>query len=135
MVFFRKSKKTEKEKQALPKTDVKKEKVPTANQSKTVIKKFPGKTAGVLIKPLISEKASFIGQYGQYVFEVNPKVNKIEVAQAIANTYGVKPARVNIIHVRGKEVRYGRTVGKTKSYKKAIVTLKPGEKIELYAGL
>ncbi len=136
MVFFKKFKRTEKEKKAASKVEVEKKEQPAvASRSKAAVKKFPGKTAGILIKPLVSEKSSFIGQYGQYIFEVSPRANKNEIAKAISNTYGVRPARVNIIRVRGKEVRYGRTVGKTKSYKKAIIALKPGEKIEIHEGV
>jgi large subunit ribosomal protein L23 len=134
-IFFKKSKKSENKELTAPKAEAKKEQPPVATQRKTTVKKFLGKTAGVLIKPLVSEKASFIGQYGQYIFEVSPQANKNEIARAVANTYGVVPLGINIIRVRGKEVRYGRTSGKTKSYKKAIVTLKPGDKIEVYEGV
>jgi large subunit ribosomal protein L23 len=98
-------------------------------------KKTDRKIVGVLVKPMITEKAAFIGQYGQYVFEVAPKANKIEIAKAVESIYGVKPASVNIIHVRGKHIRYGKTSGQTKKKKKAIVTLRPGEKIEVNEGV
>lgn len=102
---------------------------------KEAVKRDRGKGFGVLIKPLVSEKASFVGQYGQYIFEVNPKSNKAEIVRAVVNTYGVKPTSVNIVRVRGKDVRYGRIIGRTKDRKKAVITLKPGEKIEVYEGV
>ena len=87
-----------------------------------------------LIRPVITEKASFLGPNSQYVFEVAPRANKIEIKKAVEKLYGVKPVKVNIINVRGKNVRYGRQWGKLKNWKKAIVTLKNEDKIDVYAG-
>ena len=133
MPFFDKIKK--RKEAPVPKQTVGKENAPVSSKEKKVIKKDIGKTLGVLVRPLSTEKSSFVGQYGQYVFEINPKANKIEVAEAILNAYGVKPKSVNIINVKGKEVRYGRIKGKTKGRKKAIATLLPGEKIEVFEGV
>lgn len=85
----------------------------------------------ILIRPIITEKSTFLEKEGKYVFEVSPKANKIEIKKAIEEIYKVKPIKINIIKVKGKTVRYGRTSGRTKSWKKAIVTLKKGEKIDL----
>jgi large subunit ribosomal protein L23 len=108
---------------------------PAAKQQVYLKKKSERKIVGVLVKPMVTEKSSFIGQYGQYVFEVAPKANKIEIAKAVESIYGVKPISVNITHVRGKKIRYGRTIGRTKKIKKAIVTLKEGDKIEIHEGV
>lgn len=108
---------------------------PVLPKEKKIVKKEMGKTLGVLVKPLITEKSSFLSPYGQYVFEVSPRTNKVEIAKAIERAYGVKPISVNIIRVRGKKVRYGKTQGVTKKWKKAIITLKPGDKIEVYEGV
>src|SRR3989344_3490713 len=62
----------------------------------------------VLVKPLITEKASAMGAAGKYVFSVNPTMNKIEVKKAIRAVYNVNPVSVRIITVSGKQVRYGR---------------------------
>ncbi len=97
-----------------------------------VAKKETGQAYRILIRPLITEKGSFLGQFNQYIFEVAPEANKIEIAKAFENVYGIKPISVNILKTKGKEVRYGRVSGRTKNRKKAIVTLKPGEKIEIY---
>jgi len=97
-----------------------------------------GKTAlayRVLIKPLITEKASDLGPLNKYIFAINPKMNKIEVKKAIRTIYNVEPVKVNISNFSGKNVRYGRIQGKTKSWKKAIITLKSGDKIEVYEGV
>ena len=89
----------------------------------------------ILIKPLVTEKAAEFSAVGKYIFVVNPKMNKVEVKKAVRQIYGVDPIRVNMTNVRGRQVRYGRVAGKTKSWKKAIVTLKAGDKIEIYEGV
>ena len=62
-------------------------------------------------------------------------MNKVEVKKAIRTIYNVEPIKVNIANFSGKSVRYGRIKGKTKNWKKAIVTLKQGDKIEVYEGV
>jgi large subunit ribosomal protein L23 len=132
MAFFSKTKKESPEKEE--REEVKKAVAPEPKEKKAA-KKEVGKTLGVLVKPLITEKSSFLSPYGQYVFEVSLKTNKVEIAKAIERVYGVKPVSVNIVRVRGKKVRYGKTLGETKKWKKAIITLKPGDKIEVYEGV
>lgn len=99
------------------------------------LKKVHGHAYKYLIKPIITEKASSLGVYNQYVFEVAPKSNKVEIKKAIENLYGVRPLKVNIINMRGKIVRYGRNFGRTRNWKKAIVTLRSGDKIDVYQGV
>lgn len=97
-----------------------------------------GKTAQayrILIRPMVTEKAAEMGALGKYVFMVNPKMNKVEVKKAIRSVYGVDPVGVHILNFEGKYVRYGRSFGKRKDWKKAVVTLKPGDKIEIYEGV
>ena len=89
----------------------------------------------VLIKPLVTEKASSAGILNKYVFAINPRMNKVEVKKAVRAIYNVDPVKVNISNFSGKQVRYGRTSGQTKSWKKAVVTLKAGDKIEVYEGV
>lgn len=91
--------------------------------------KAAGSAPVVLIRPIITEKASELEKSNKYLFEVSS--NKIEIKKAIKELYGVQPIKVNIQKVPGKMVRYGRSQGRTKNWKKAIITLKPGEKIEL----
>ena len=73
--------------------------------------------------------------FGQYVFEVSPRANKIEIRKAIKKVYNVEPIKINVIRVAGKKIRYGRTEGRTKNWKKAVITLAPGQKIEIQEGL
>jgi large subunit ribosomal protein L23 len=89
----------------------------------------------ILTKPLVTEKATTLGGQNKYVFVVDINANKIEVAKAIFEVYGVKPSQVNIIKMKGKQVARGRVAGRRKNFKKAIVTLKKGETIKVYEGV
>lgn len=89
----------------------------------------------VIAKPLITEKTTDLAQLNKYVFVVPVSANKRSVAERIFGIYGVNPVKVNIIKRAGKVVRNGRRFGQMKSYKKAIVTLAVGEKIEVYEGV
>ena len=86
-------------------------------------------------RPIITEKVTDLNQLNKYVFEVPEKTSKSEVAKAVMNVYGVKPVKINVINVGGKRVRYGRRFGKTRSWRKAIVTLAASETIEVYEGV
>lgn len=89
----------------------------------------------VLVKPLITEKGAYLASANKYIFEVAVCANKIEIKKAIQALYGVSPIKVNIVNSSGKNVRYGRAFGRTKDKKKAIVTLKKGQTIEVYEGV
>ncbi|MFA5126671.1 MAG: 50S ribosomal protein L23 [Patescibacteria group bacterium] len=89
----------------------------------------------ILLKPVISEKATIANSLQQYVFEVDVRANKVEIKKAIQELYKVAPLSINIINQAGKKVRVGRTFGTRKRVKKAIVTLKKGETIKLYEGI
>lgn len=94
-----------------------------------------GQAYRVLLKPLVTEKATNLGVFNKYVFAVAPETNKIEVAKAVEEIYGIKPVGVNIIKMKGKSVRRGRTSGKRKNWKKAIVALPAGKTIKVYEGV
>lgn len=89
----------------------------------------------VLVKPLVTEKATNLGSLNQYAFIVSNSANKIDVAKAISEVYGVQPIKVNIIKVKGKVINRGRVTGKRKDFKKALVTLKKGDSISIYEGV
>lgn len=127
-ILKKKDKKEQKTEAPVKREEIKK----TQTSVKTALPLKKRVVRDILVKPLVSEKATFLGQYGQYIFEVTKKANKNEIAKAILDTYGVKPIKINIVNLRGKKVRYGRIEGKTRARKKAIITLKPGEKIEVY---
>lgn len=86
-------------------------------------------------EPMITEKATDLVGYNKYCFRVPLSANKTEVGKRIVNLYGVKPEKINFIRSAGKKVRYGRRFGMTKGYKKAIITLRQGDKIEIYEGV
>ena len=90
----------------------------------------------VIIKPVISEKSMEDAQAKKYTFKVAVDANKTEVKHAVEEIFGVEVKKVNIMNVKGKVKRMGRTVGRTPDSKKAIVTLKEGSKeIEFFQGL
>ncbi len=89
-----------------------------------------GSAYRVLIRALVSEKATAQAADNQYSFVVAATSNKVEIARAIQSLYGVRPQKVNILNYRGKQVRYGKTQGRTKSWKKAVITLQPGQKLD-----
>lgn len=89
----------------------------------------------VLLRPLVTEKASTLTPLNQYVFAVATTANKRSVAEAVYQVYGVRPTRVNIIVLRGKHVRSGRTAGRRSDWKKAIVSLPAGKTISIYEGV
>jgi len=82
-------------------------------------------------KPHISEKASYLSEKDQYTFEVSPNYNKNEVKRAVEGIYGVDVLSVNVIKIPAKKRRLGKTEGFRKAYKKAIVKIKEGQKIEI----
>lgn len=97
--------------------------------------KKTGNAYKILVKPLVTEKAANLGTQNKYVFEVSTDANKIEIAKAVEEVYGVMPVSVNVIKMKGKRVRYGRTQGKRKDWKKAMVTLPEGKTINIYEGI
>ena len=86
----------------------------------------------VLIRPIITEKTTLLMQENKYTFQVPLNANKVEIRKAVESIFNVKVEKVATIRVLGKTKRMGRTMGKRSDYKKAIVTLKAGETIELF---
>ena len=85
----------------------------------------------VLIKPAITEKSTLLQESGKYTFHVAPKANKIEVKQAVETRFDVTVLDVNITKLHGKLKRYGHRTKKRPDIKKAVVTLKAGDRINL----
>lgn len=90
-----------------------------------------GQAWRVLKEPHVSEKATDLTAKNQYVFKIYQKANKIEVRKAVENLYNVNVREVKIIRVPAKKRRLARIEGQRKGYKKAIVKLKEGQKIEV----
>ncbi len=88
----------------------------------------------ILIRPLVTERSTALMEEGKYVFEVAKAANKIQIADAVAEIFKVKVLSVNTANVTGKVKHVGRNIGRRRSYKKAIVTLAPGETIQFFEG-
>jgi large subunit ribosomal protein L23 len=89
----------------------------------------------ILIRALVSEKATELQEKKNcYVFRVAPEANKMEIKTAIEKSFNVKVASVTTTSVHGKTKKLGRFIGKRSSWKKALIRLKEGEKIELFEG-
>ena len=89
----------------------------------------------VLVKPTITEKSTILQESGKYTFEIAPKANKVEVKEAVEKSFNVTVLDVNISKLRGKRKRYGPRAVKQPDGKKAVVTLRPGDRINLIEGL
>jgi len=89
----------------------------------------------VLRRPLITEKNSILQAQSKYAFEVAKEANKPQIKQAVEKAFKVKVTTVNVMTVPGKTRRVGRQQVLTQSWKKAVVTLKPGDKIEFFEGV
>ena len=86
----------------------------------------------VLIKPVITEKSMEATQNNKYTFIVNLKANKSQIKEAIEKIFKVKVIKVNSMKIIGKWKRVGKNIGKTSDRKKAIITLKKGNTIEIF---
>ena len=89
----------------------------------------------VLRRPLITEKATILQMQGKYAFEVAAEANKPQIKQAVEKAFKVDVIAVNVMTMHGKRRRLGRRELPAHPWKKAIVTLKPGDKIELFEGV
>lgn len=98
-------------------------------QQKTISSDIGGPT--ILRSPVISEKASRLHETGTYTFFVSERANKIMIGRAVAVRFGVEVLHVRVVCTPYKKVRRGRFTGKKGGYKKAFVTIRPDQKIEL----
>jgi len=89
----------------------------------------------IIIRPLITEKTNTQKEASnQLSFEVDRRANRIDIRKAVESIFKVKVAGVRTMQVKGKPKRRGRIIGKQKGWKKAIVTLMPGERIDFFEG-
>ena len=89
----------------------------------------------ILVRPVITEKSTLLHEKGRYVFQVSPKATKPQIKAAVEQAFEVHVAAVNIIKLPGKRRRYGPRLVKARPVKKAIVTLRPGDRIQIFEGL
>jgi len=133
MVFGIKRKK-EKKVEEIKKEEKKTESKPSKKTDATD-KKLLSFAYNIIKSPQITEKATALAEINQYVFNVYPKANKTEIKKAVEALYGVKVEKIRIVHLPAKSRRLGRFEGwkggLSKGFKKAIVSLAKGEKIEI----
>ena len=90
----------------------------------------------VIIRPVISEKSyNLIESEGQYTFQVDRRANKNQIKRAVESAFEVRVQKVNTVNVRSKPKRQGLTRGRTATWKKAVVKLVEGDRIELFEGV
>ncbi len=90
----------------------------------------------VIRKPIVTEKSSIQKEESSKVtFEVDRRANKIEIKNAVQKLFNVKVLNVNVMNFDGKKKRLGRNIGSKSDWKKAVVTLKQGDKIEFFEGV
>lgn len=90
----------------------------------------------IIKRPIITEKTNIQKEgNNQITFEVDPRANRIEVQRAVEQIFKVKVANIATMNVKGKIKRRGRVLGKRKDWKKAIVTLMPGERVDFFEGV
>ncbi|MDR1470051.1 MAG: 50S ribosomal protein L23 [Spirochaetaceae bacterium] len=88
----------------------------------------------IIIRPIVTEKSSALMEQNKYTFEVHKSANKIQIRQAVEQVFKVKVLSVNTMNVSAKPKRMGAFLGKTRSWKKAVVTLPEGQRIEFFEG-
>ena len=93
------------------------------------------KKGEIIIHPITTEKSTDQQALNKYSFKVNPRANKKEIMKAVHEVFGVEPVSCNVINVSGKRKRERYKIGYTSSWKKAVVTLKEGERIEFFEGV
>ena len=87
----------------------------------------------IIIRPVITERSFDMQEYNRFTFEVAKTASKIEIAKAVEEIFDVKVLKVNTVNVKSKKKRMRNIEGKTRTWKKAIVTLAVGDTIELFA--
>lgn len=89
----------------------------------------------ILRRPLVTEKGTRQGEQNKYAFEVALNANKMQIKEAVEMAFKVNVVTVNTSRVHGKERRMGRSKGFTPDWKKAVVTIQEGQKIEVFEGV
>ncbi|MBI5729397.1 MAG: 50S ribosomal protein L23 [Candidatus Magasanikbacteria bacterium] len=89
----------------------------------------------VIVKPLVTEKSALLQSQNHYTFVVANWVSKLQVKEAVKALYGVTPIAVNLVNVQGRRLRFGKSAGQRSDFKKAIITLPPGQSITIHQGV
>lgn len=107
----------------------------TGEKKKKAVQIVSKKATQTLIAPIISEKTARLSDQNVVVFKVATDANKVAVRNAFRELYKVTPVKVNIMNVGGHSMRFGRTQGRTKDYKKALVMLPKGTRVDIFEGV
>lgn len=109
---------------------------PASGREKEIAPKVSGKSKDfsytIVKEPHISEKSNYLGAQNKYVFKVYENANKPEIKKSVEGIYGVNVLSVNVIKIPKKKRRIGRVEGFKKGFTKAVVTIKEGQKIEIF---
>ena len=89
----------------------------------------------VSIRPVVSEKSYVLAAADKYTFRVHPSAHKTQIRQAIETLFEVNVVEVRTMSVKSKPKRRGQTAGRSRSWKKAIVQVRPGDQIPIFQGL
>lgn len=90
----------------------------------------------IIRRPVDTEKSRYVAEMGQYTFEVDRRANKLQIKEAVEKIFNVQVESVNIINLPAKRGRYGRrTVIRESAWKKAVVTLAYGQRLDLFEGV
>jgi large subunit ribosomal protein L23 len=90
----------------------------------------------IIKRALMTEKSVVVkDEFNKYVFEVDPRANKIEIGDAVEKLFKVKVLEVHVMNMAGKKKRVGRTIGRKSDWKKAVITLAPGNRIDIHEGV
>ena len=89
----------------------------------------------ILRRPIITEKSTNLQEQGRYSFEVAPKASKLQIKRAVEEAFSVKVLGVNTMNQKGKRKRFGPRPSTRRSWKKAVVTLAPGNSITIFEGV
>ena len=93
------------------------------------------KSYKIILKPIVTEKATKLSEFNKVVFEVSNKSNKFEIKSAVEKLFSVKVKSINIVNIKGKIKRFKGVLGKRNDIKKAIITLVEGNTIDISAGV
>ncbi len=119
-------------KAAKPKAEAKAEEPKTSKET-VIAPRETGSAYRILVRPIVTEKTTMLGKDNQYAFEVAMTANKLEVRKAVKAVYGVEPTDVRVMRIAGKPVRTRAGKSRRSAWRKAIVTLKKGDRLDLYA--
>ncbi len=123
--------KKRKERERFDKKQREKEAKTEMKKPEALIKKASVFASKVIIKPHVAEKSTNLNEKGMYVFKVAEKANKIMIKRAVKEAYGVTPRKINIVNIPPKKIFLRRREGVKPGFKKAVIFLKKGEKIEI----